>query len=131
MPGIKIVSAEIGFMEESPNGAITIHPTPSVPVVKDTFFGWRMKVETTTPTFNWTEIYTHPQAPPQWIVYPPTVISDDKKTATTTRTQKAVNGTAVISSYWGFIGSEYPGTYTFEVRVNDMKVCGFSMDVVK
>ena len=121
-------------MEKLRNGQVKIIPisslpNSSLPIVKGAYFGWRMFVESSKPQFTWTEIYTHPKAPPRWIVYNPTVISADSRTATTKRTQYLSGGKATISAFWGFVGEEHPGEYEFKIQINDETVCTFSVMV--
>lgn len=130
IPGLSVTAADIGFVQDMPDGSRIFSQTTQVPLVVNTGFGWRLTLNTNRTEVAWEEIFINPAAPVTWQVPSRTVISADKLQAVT-RDALKINLSGGLSNTWYFLPGDPYGEYKFRVSLENHFVCEFKINVVK
>jgi len=124
---------EFGVRIIDSQGKANFFPTNTVPLKEGDAYGWRIRIDNPQGKIGkvkWREVLRLPNHPEMWKTENSDKfsVSQDGKTATSTKTEIPVNG--VIQNFWTITPGDPLGKYQMEIYINDKLVQIFRFEIV-
>jgi hypothetical protein len=129
---ITVSNVEFGVKKIDSQGKVSISPTTKIILKEGDIYGWRIKLQNYQGKrkVKWREVLRLPKAPETWGTDNSDgfSISADGTTATSDRTQTAING--LIENYWTIASGDPPGQYQIQVYIDGRIISTFEFEIV-
>jgi hypothetical protein len=130
-PGLYLHSFEVGVFTPTPGRhgySWDFHPRRKIKYANQRRFGWRICLQTTRSSIEWTEEFSLPTAPSQWGVTSATKVAADRRSAKTTK-KISLDEDGCFENVWIMVPGDPRGQHSFRLSVEGHSIGELEFDV--